>query len=102
MVAKAQGVGQIVKRMEEGEVLLFPTWVEHQVPPHVAPSSGRKLKENRKKKKKKKKKKKVVSNERVSVSFNSKVVRVAVGRTGPLTVRFVGLGGADQRSKGEL
>ena len=69
-VARAQGVGQIVKQMQEGEVsmatpsftgripsfmldaactefgsvltqvLLFPTWVEHHVPPHAIGHNG--------------------------------------------------------------
>ena len=34
---RAQGVGDVVQQLEEGEVLIFPTWVEHHVPPLPKP-----------------------------------------------------------------
>ena len=71
VVAEAQGVGPVRRRLREGSVLIFPAWVEHHVPP-MAETAGDES---------------VGLSKRISISFNCRVVSATPGPP-PLRVRF--------------
>ena len=71
VVAEAQAVGPVRRRLREGSVLIFPAWVEHSVPPMVsAETAGDES-----------------VSKRISISFNCRVVSAKPGPP-PLRVRF--------------
>jgi uncharacterized protein (TIGR02466 family) len=95
-MAKAQGVGQVQKELREGDLVIFPTWVEHHVP--VLRSCGAAAADESKKAKPKGKKAKgrpKAKKERLSISFNTNIAKVTHSTSGsepPLRVRFVAAG----------
>ena len=75
VVAEAQGVGPVRRRLREGSVLIFPAWVEHHVPPMADGTAETAGDES------------VALSKRISISFNCRVVSATPGPP-PLWVRF--------------